>query len=266
MQSQTTIIGLNDRLKQAFNITSAEFLNEGSQKLVFCVERNGQKCILKLFKNFGERDVKEIEIYKKYEHLSGIPKIIETGEFDGDAIVFEELIEGETLDDVCDSYHRDDKKIAELIGRIVDILKPMWEAGIVHRDIKPSNIIISQGNIPVVIDFGIAKDLDTSTITTVGFQPHTWKFASPEQLAADKTRISYRTDFFSLGVLAYYLYHKQLPFGDSREMVEGVFQSKTLEPTVDEACLLGKMILETLQYNPSERPSRIDTLKELITI
>lgn len=266
MANNTTITDLSTEFKQAFNITSSIFLNSGAQKEVFCVERNGAKCILKLFKNFGERDIREIEIYKKFHHLNGIPKIIETKEHDGKIVVFEEYIDGTTLEDACREYKSDSKKISDLIIKIIDILKPLWEGGIVHRDIKPSNIIIASGNNPFVIDFGIAKDFESSSLTTVGFQPHSWNFAAPEQLLADKGKISYRTDFFSLGVLAYYLFYQKLPFGDTRQKIEEVFQSKNLALAIDPVCQLNKMISETLYYNPSDRPSKIETLKELLNI
>ena len=115
MANNTTITDLSTEFKQAFNITSSIFLNSGAQKEVFCVERNGAKCILKLFKNFGERDIREIEIYKKFHHLNGIPKIIETKEHDGKIVVFEEYIDGTTLEDACREYKSDSKKISDLI-------------------------------------------------------------------------------------------------------------------------------------------------------
>ena len=146
-------------------------------------------------------------------------------------------------------------------------MKPFWERtpSIIHRDIKPSNIIIRPSGHPVVIDFGIARDLGDESITdTDQPQPGSWQFAAPEQYAAKKYLISYRTDFFSLGVLAYYLFYNKLPFGTTKETIaEKYNKNYLLYDTIDE-CKLNPFFMETLKVLPAERPRTPDILLSLL--
>ena len=101
------------------------------------------------------------------------------------------------------TYKGSNDKVTKMISHVCNTLKPFWERNpsIIHRDIKPSNIIVRPNCIPVVIDFGIARDLGEKSITDTGQpQPGSWRFATPEQYAGNKELITFRTHFFSLGV------------------------------------------------------------------
>ena len=80
---------------------------------------------------------------------------------------------------------------------------------------------------PVVLDFGIARALDEKSITVSG-QPLSWRFASPEQFFGQKKYISYRTDFFCLGIMAFYIFTNRLPFGNTQSQIEKVFENDDL--------------------------------------
>ena len=262
----TSIPILAEELISKFNITNPSFIAEGGQKKVFRVIRDGRSCILKTFNNFSIRDLRELDIYDKYNGLNGIPKILDIQKYGEESIVFEEEIEGHSLEEIKVEYRDNAEAVIELLFRIADILDPLWCDGVVHRDLKPSNIIVQEGNKPFVIDFGIAKNPYESPITSVSFQPHTWSFAAPEQIFAQKDNISYRTDFFSLGLIAYNLYFQKLPFGDNSEEVEKYFAKKKIELTIDASCKLKNVIEELLKFSPSDRPGKITKLKEILKI
>lgn len=262
-----TTLTLNDTFIKKYNIKNIIENIKGGQKNVFIVELNsGKKVVIKIFHSFEIREKKEIEFYKKYEHLSGIPKIIEVSEHGGNVILIEEYIEGNSLEKVVSTgyYSNDDKKIISLVKDIIGILRPMWEDGLIHRDLKPDNIIIKPDNKPVIIDFGIAKDSQASTITETGFQPNSWKFASPEQIFAKKDQISYRTDFFSLGVICYYLYYNKLPFGNTKEEVIKQLSKENPFCDNDLDCDIKTFINKICKINPSERPRNVDLLLDLL--
>lgn len=89
-------------------------------------------------------------------------------------------------------------------------------------------------------------------------------FYSPEQYAGDKDKISYRTDFFSLGALAYYLFYQKLPFGNSEEEVSQKFKSKNEAFDIDDGFKLKNFCSETMKFSPAERPRLINDIINLL--
>jgi serine/threonine protein kinase len=81
----------------------------------------------------------------------------------------------------------------------------------VHRDIKPSNVLFSEGDAPVLTDFGIATTIQGSThLTATGMTLGSIEYMSPEQAAGD--RVDERADLYSLGVLLWQLLTGRLPY------------------------------------------------------
>ncbi|KAB7731815.1 protein kinase [Rudanella paleaurantiibacter] len=262
MISQT----ISQQLLDHYNISGFHAnVKQGGQKTVFFPVRDGKKQVLKLFQNgYNDRLDRELEIYDKFKHLDSIPQIISVENFNGCCFIFEEFIEGDTLCDIENRFIGQSPLITQLLKDIFEVMTPIWEQKLVHRDIKPENIIIRENGKPVIIDFGIARDLDGATLTGTGFQPMSWRFASPEQYAGDKFKISYRTDFFSLGTLAYYLYHGQLPFGNSHNEISTKFQNNDESFTYNSAFTLHEFCREAMKFSVSERPRAINDLIKLL--
>jgi eukaryotic-like serine/threonine-protein kinase len=237
----------------------------GGQKMVYFPVINGEEIVLKFFPGGkDERFDREMEIYEKFKDHEGIPKIKCVETYGMDLIIFEEYIGGATLVDVLQNYLGASHNIRHLILEIAKIMKPIWEARYVHRDIKPENIIIKPDGKPVIIDFGIARDLGASSITGAGWQPRSWPFASPEQYEGDKDKISYRTDFFSLGVLAFYLFHGTLPFGRNETEISGKFKSKDESFVCRSGFALQNFCEESMRFSPVDRPRFIDDFINLL--
>jgi eukaryotic-like serine/threonine-protein kinase len=259
--------GFKDEFLSHYGIqTFFQAEKKGGQKSVHFVVIGGKKQVMKIFDGGkDQRFEREMKIYEKYKGSDGIPKVFEISEYEGETVVFEEYIEGETLEDVVDNYTGNDVKIKELVQRLFAILTPIWKDRYVHRDIKPANIIIRPDGSPVLLDFGIARDLgDTSITGTGGPQPGTWKWAAPEQYAGQKDMISYRTDFFSLGVVAYFLYHKQLPFGNRPDDIDVKFKSGDETCPIANGCAMKDFLVEAMRFKPSHRPKDIEDLIKLI--
>jgi len=101
---------------------------KGGQKSVHFVHRKGIKQVLKLVD--GGRDERfegEMEIYDKFKHLKGIPKVFEIVEHDDEVVVFEQFVEGDTLSDILTKYQKDNVAIKELMSNLFLILKPIWQ-------------------------------------------------------------------------------------------------------------------------------------------
>lgn len=226
-----TSVSISPEVAEKLELSEIHESFRGGQKEVFIATRRGQKVAVKiLLHGLHEREQREINFYKNHTHLKGIPRITEILEISGQPIIIEEYIDGSSLDKIKASYAGDFPKVSQLISKLCNIMDPIWDAELVHRDLKPENIIIQPDLSPVVIDFGIYKNPAITTITDTGFQPNTCNFASPEQLNPMVGKISYRSDYFSIGIIAFFLIFERLPFGDTRSTIESVFSKGNLWP------------------------------------
>ncbi|MGH9860000.1 MAG: serine/threonine protein kinase, partial [Candidatus Acidiferrales bacterium] len=129
---------------------------------------------------------------------------------DGTPYIAMEFLEGEDLE----KYIHDQRAIplSQKINYIVQVASALNYAhkrGVVHRDIKPANIVVTKEGTPKVLDFGIARLVDTSRSQT-GLLIGTVNYMSPEQVRGE--RVDARSDIFSLGVMFYELVCWQRPF------------------------------------------------------
>ena len=262
-----SIHNLDKGFLDQFNI-SGFFQDEkrGGQKVVYFPIIEGKNCVLKHFPGGkDDRFNRELDIYEKFKHISGITKVLKVVVYGKDVLVFEEFIPGNTLIDILHVYQGKARNITQLLKDIIIILDPIWKARYVHRDLKPENIIIKGDGTPIIIDFGIARDLDASSITGTGWQPKSWRYAAPEQFAGDKEKISYRTDFFSLGVLAYVLYFQRLPFGNTEAEVDARYKKDNDQSFIsDSGFTLNEFCKAAMKFSPAERPRLIEDLYNLL--
>lgn len=93
--------------------------------------------------------------------------------------------------------------VVEFMLEVASGLLHAHERGIVHRDIKPSNIMITRDGRPKIVDFGIAKDADTVTLTEDGTLMGTLPYMSPEQARKLEIEVDHRTDLYSWGITLY---------------------------------------------------------------
>lgn len=260
-------ITLSKELISHFKISSFAPANVGGQKTVFIVQIEGQTFALKVMNVADERFEREVRICQEFDSNPGIPKILKIEQFNKDTLILEEYIEGNDLHDLKTNYIGNETETIRLISKTIDILEPVWNAKYVHRDLKPQNLRIRTNTEPVVLDFGIARALDEGSLTVTGSQPLSWPHASPEQFLGRKELISYRTDFFSLGVIAYQLYTGGLPFGNKKKEVEQTMSetgaltfSSTGSDVIDQFCS------STLHRSPADRPRNVKVLKEMLSI
>jgi serine/threonine-protein kinase len=177
---------------------------------------------------------------------------------DGQMFIVMEYVDGQTLREKKDAISF--KQAVEIGIQVSDGLSAAHEKGIVHRDIKPENIMIRKDGIAQIMDFGLAKLRSSSSkinrLTKEGSTVGTAGYMSPEQIQGQDA--DHRSDIFSLGVLLFELFTKQLPFKGVHETalayeivnVDAPPMS-TVNPEIDAE--LDRIVFECLQKDPEER-------------
>lgn len=246
-----------------FQITDHKYLSHGGQKTVFKVTINDCDYALKLIHFVDERFKREVQISRQFQNVGGLPSIRRIEELDGRTIILEDYIEGNDLSEKMEDFIGREDKVCKLINRTADILTPIWKARYVHRDLKPQNIRLNSEGEPFILDFGIARALEEESITITGNQPLSWLYSSPEQYSGSKKLISYRTDFFCLGIIAFKLYTGQLPFGNSREEIQETYNSGNVNLDTN-SLVITNFCKKTLSFSPALRPRNIEQFKSLL--
>ncbi len=144
-----------------------------------------------------------------------VVKVLAVGELpDKRPYLAMERLEGETLAQVLAKGPMELPKALELFGELCSAVGTLHEGGLIHRDLKPENVFIVNGKHAVLLDFGIAKELDApaSTTTMDGGVRGTPAYMAPERFFGQPASIS--TDLYELAVTLYAMLAGRLPWDD----------------------------------------------------
>ncbi|MEE8468560.1 MAG: serine/threonine-protein kinase, partial [Planctomycetota bacterium] len=203
-----------------------EVLGEGGMGQVWCAEQRslGRRVALKLIRP-GRVSERALELFAREARAGarlshpGIVTVYGRGTTDGRAWIAMELILGSwTLRDHLHQVRgstrgpQDHRKSAECIAQVADALHHAHSAGVIHRDVKPQNILVDALERPRLTDFGLARIVDEASLSQTGDLLGTYYYMSPEQVAARRSGIDFRTDIFSLGVVLYEMLALRRPF------------------------------------------------------
>lgn len=168
-------------------------------------------------KTARRRFLQEAQIITQLNHPN-IIKVYDFSESEDTLFMVMEYIEGIDLGKLINNENQISlKQICQILSIIGDALDYAHTQGLVHRDIKPANIMLEysgneQNNFrPVLMDFGIARIIQTSTITGTAGMVGTVSYMSPEQIS-ESLELDHRTDIYSTGVMLYEMLTGKLPF------------------------------------------------------
>ena len=172
-----------------------------------------------------------------------------------------ERVEGETLGDRLRRLQRlPPRQALNIAKQVLDGLGAAHDIGIVHRDIKPPNIYLLAGGSVKLLDFGIAKLLDSNVevITARGMAIGTPRYMSPEQARGES--VDGRADLYAVGLLMYEMLTGVGPFDDTADAPEMLLAHLTrIPPRVssimpDVGSELDDVVQSLLRKIPTERP------------
>jgi serine/threonine protein kinase/tetratricopeptide (TPR) repeat protein len=222
------------RIKQA--------LGEGGMGVVYLAERTdlGSLVAIKILRDAWlsparrERFASEQRTLAQLNHPS-IARLYDADTLDdGTPWFVMEYVEGLPLTEYCNQHACSIEQRLQLFRAVCEAVQYAHQHAVIHRDLKPSNILVKPDGSVRLLDFGIAKQLESleaplgkTDHTMTGLRLMTPAYAAPEQIRGDG--IGIHTDVYSLGVILYELLAGALPFDLSR-----------LTPSEAETMIVGK--------------------------
>ena len=161
-------------------------------------------------KEFLEKFQMEAQGAARLSHPN-IVNIYDVGVEDGMHYIVMEYVDGETLKDkITREGHLSIPESLKIAKEIAEALSHAHKNNLVHCDVKPHNILVMQDGRVKVADFGIARAVTSTTMTYNGNVVGSVHYFSPEQ--AKGTKITPKSDVYSLGVVLYEMLTGHLPF------------------------------------------------------
>ena len=237
---------------------------------VYAAKVLSETYILDEFKNEQNRITREIDVLKNVKGENLI-KYQEDFYFKNEFGIMEyvivmEYFQGKTLR----RFLRNDVELETLISIFVSVLYGVRDlhntiienAGIIHRDLKPDNIMIDDNLNVKIIDYGLSKIIDFSSITSTGTQIGSPLYMSPEQLK-DSKHIDCRADIYALGIILYEMLTKNIPYKAStlpellmKILNDPIIPPKQYNPTISDG--LENIIFKATAKEPFARFQTVD--------
>ncbi|PYX33252.1 MAG: serine/threonine protein kinase [Acidobacteria bacterium] len=198
-------------------------LGEGGMGVVYLAERKdlGSLVALKLLRDAWlsparrERFSAEQRTLAQLNHRS-IARLYDADILsDGTPFFVMEYVEGLPLTDYCTQNKCSVERRLQFFRQVCEAVQYAHSNAVIHRDLKPSNILVRSDGTVRLLDFGIAKqieslDVSTQQTTMTGLRLMTPAYAAPEQIRGQ--RVGVQSDVYSLGVILYELLCDRLPF------------------------------------------------------
>jgi serine/threonine-protein kinase len=197
-------------------------LGEGGMGVVYLAERQdlGSRAAIKILRDASlsparrERFASEQRTLAQLNHPS-IAHLYDADALpDGTPWFAMEYVEGVPLAEYCSAHACPIPERLRLFREVCEAVQHAHGHAVIHRDLKPSNILVKPDGSVKLLDFGIAKQLESLDLeedrTRTAFRLMTPAYAAPEQFRGD--RVGVHTDVYALGAVLYELLAGRLPF------------------------------------------------------
>lgn len=245
-----------------------QFVGKGSFGTVYRVKQNGIELALKLIRtdvlsqSAKSRLDYEIKAIQKVQHPN-VVKLRDYGSYTENFIdyvyIVMDFVEGNPLTTYVGTL--DENATKNIIKSLILTLEGVHNDGILHRDLKPDNVMIKPDGTPIILDLGLAKLIDYSSITQTGDRIGTYYYMSPEQVT-DSKNIDERSDYFAIGVIAYQLITGVLPYDATNlpELIEQIKNAYPRNPSTLNSLISNdfeNLILKMLEKDPHRRYQKV---------
>ena len=262
-QARATVFQIGDVLAGRYEIL--KLLGEGGMGAVYKASDRelGRFVALKVIRpelasnaSILARFKQELLLSQKVTHRNVI-RIYDLGEGEGVKFITMEFIEGEDLR----SLIREKQKFSpgeavEMMQQVCQALDAAHTVGVIHRDLKPQNIMREPSGRILVMDFGLARTVESEGMTQTGAVVGTMEYMSPEQ-ALGQT-LDQRSDIFALGLIMFELLTGKTPFHADSAIASLIKRTQERAGSVSDIDStipvgVGSIVNKCLERNPSER-------------
>jgi eukaryotic-like serine/threonine-protein kinase len=206
----------------------------------------------------------ELILAREVTHRNVI-RIFDLGQAQGIKFITMEYVEGRDLRGLIhdkEKFSTDDA--VPVVLQIAAALDAAHTAGVVHRDLKPQNVMVDKDGRVYVMDFGIARSLETPGMTQTGALMGTPEYMSPEQAKGEK--VDARSDLFALGIIFYEMLTGISPFKADTAMAMMFKRTQEratplTEMNVGVPPVISDIVSKCLEIKPAER---YQTAREVI--
>ncbi len=217
-----------------------------------------------------ERFLLEAKTIAKFKHPY-IVRIIDYFEENNTAYFVMEYEDGNSLEEWLQTHKNlTEDDILPIIIPILDALTEIHTQHIYHRDIKPDNIIMRKDGVPLLIDFGAAKESDQQGSKASSFNPRTASYAAPEQKASISKYIGAHTDLYAIGALLHKVVTGKTPPTADDRSISRDNEDKDLYESLADKTIKGfskeflKNIDWCLQFKGKDRPQSAKELQKAL--
>ena len=177
-----------------------------------------------------------------------------------------ELIEGQPIDEYCDSNKLNVSERLNLFAKVCGAVQYAHSRLIVHRDLKPGNILVTAQGQPKLLDFGIAKILDPGVLgeapaaTMTMVRVLTPAYASPEQVKGETITTS--SDVYSLGVILYELLTGHHPYRLGKRDVDAISHAVVSDEPEKPSSVIRRVEPPAAPNQPEITPAVVSATRE----
>ncbi len=222
--------------------------------------------VLPSLRHISEEDRQRFFQEARFTSSMNHPNILTVHEFDEDqdvTFIVTEFVEGRNLDSLLHGEQLSLRLILDFASEAAAGIAEAHRHGIVHRDLKPDNIMVTERGQVKVMDFGLARLVGSSHVTTPGSIVGTFAYMSPEQI--NEKEVDARSDIFAFGILLYQMTTGSLPFAGRTvtEMLSSIVQRQPAEISKfrnDIPKGLEQVIFKALEKDPQVRYQTMDEL------